>query len=73
MHIDAHSRNTLKYIESCVFFFSLGGWTHSANSIEDCAWRCLRQPGCTALKVTGDRPGAENATDLFGIAVRRLF
>ncbi|CAL1166920.1 unnamed protein product [Cladocopium goreaui] len=27
-----------------------GGWTHSANSIEDCAWRCLRQPGCGSFE-----------------------
>jgi len=27
-----------------------GGWRHSASSIEDCAWRCLRQPGCGSFE-----------------------
>eukprot|EP00434_Breviolum_minutum_P014448 symbB.v1.2.012739.t1/scaffold878.1/size155624/10 len=27
-----------------------GGWRHSANSIDDCAWRCLRQPGCGSFE-----------------------
>ncbi|CAJ1347357.1 unnamed protein product [Effrenium voratum] len=27
-----------------------GGWKHSAESVEDCAWRCLRQPGCGSFE-----------------------
>ncbi|CAJ1349735.1 unnamed protein product [Effrenium voratum] len=27
-----------------------GGWKHSAESMEDCAWRCLRQPGCGSFE-----------------------
>eukprot|EP00438_Fugacium_kawagutii_P000117 Skav218731 [mRNA] locus=scaffold1346:851259:860298:+ [translate_table: standard] len=27
-----------------------GGWRHSADNIEDCAWRCLRQPGCGSFE-----------------------
>ncbi|CAE8628056.1 unnamed protein product [Polarella glacialis] len=27
-----------------------GNWKHSADSIEDCAWRCLRQPGCGSFE-----------------------
>ncbi|CAK9046822.1 unnamed protein product [Durusdinium trenchii] len=27
-----------------------GGYTHSAKSIDDCAWRCLKEPGCGSFE-----------------------
>ncbi|CAE7171657.1 hypothetical protein AK812_SmicGene30344 [Symbiodinium microadriaticum] len=32
-----------------------GGWRHSAESVEDCAWKCLTQPGCGSFEWSESR------------------